>query len=108
MSDYQLCYWHALETEARQRRYAEKVSQAGGLVVDTSVQALNDLEQARRLLLALNIPLDAPSERRLAALVGERVNHRDHVAGPTAEDAQLEREEQEVLGRVRETAAGVI
>lgn len=105
LSDYQLCYWHVLETEARQRRYAEMVSQTGGRVVDTSVETLNDLQEVRRVLSALDIPLNAPSERRLAELVGERVNHRDHVAGPTAEDPALDQEEQAVLERITQHAA---
>ena len=105
LSDYQLCYWHVLETEARQMRYAEMVAAAGGRVVETSVEALNGIDEVRRVLQALQISVNADSHQRLMDLVGERVNHRDHVQGPAAEDLALDQEEQAVLDRI--SPAGV-
>lgn len=52
-SDYQLCFWYALEMERRQRLYAELLDRRGGIHVDVTARELHDggrfLQVAERL-----------------------------------------------------------
>jgi hypothetical protein len=41
-SDYQLCFWYALEIERRQRDYAARLARAGGTSVDVTPDELHD------------------------------------------------------------------
>jgi hypothetical protein len=41
-SDYQLCFWYALEIERRQRAYADLLARAGGTLVDVTPDELHD------------------------------------------------------------------
>ena len=47
LSDYQLCFWYALEIECRQQRYAEFMQQLGSRVFDCTA---NELHNPDRLL----------------------------------------------------------
>jgi hypothetical protein len=61
-SDYQLCFWYALEMERRQRAYADLLTGAGGAVVDVTPDELH--EPARFLDIAETLGLlDAGVER---------------------------------------------
>lgn len=42
LSDYQLCYWYALEIERRQKRYSEYIMRLGGEVFDVTADELNN------------------------------------------------------------------
>ncbi len=44
MSDYQLCYWYAIEIERRQKKYGDIVKRLGGKVVDVTAGELNNVE----------------------------------------------------------------
>jgi hypothetical protein len=62
-SDYQLCFWYALEMERRQRDYAERLARAGGTSVDVTPDELHD--GARFLAVAESLGLlDARIDRR--------------------------------------------
>ena len=53
LSDYQLCYWHALEIEERKRVYADIIRERGGRITQTSIELLtkeSGFEQLRRQL----------------------------------------------------------
>jgi len=54
-SDYQLCFWYALEIERRQRAYAALLDRAGGTYVDVTPDELRD--GARFLALAETLGL---------------------------------------------------
>jgi len=42
LSDYQLCFWYALEIERRQRAYAELLASTGGVCADITLDELGD------------------------------------------------------------------
>ena len=42
LSDYQLCFWYALEIERRQEAYAARLVQAGGRSEDVTAEELPD------------------------------------------------------------------
>jgi hypothetical protein len=52
-SDYQLCFWYALEIERRQRRYAAMTAELGLPVVDVTHRELNDWSVFQGLLAQL-------------------------------------------------------
>lgn len=57
LSDYQLCFWYALEIERRQIRYREYYRQLGGRVFDTTARELNDPDRFIAMAEAFSIPV---------------------------------------------------
>ncbi len=55
MSDYQLCFWYALEIERRQRDYAARLGRLGAACVDVTAEELHD--SARFLAVAAALDL---------------------------------------------------
>jgi hypothetical protein len=53
MTDYQLCFWYALEIERRQARYAQLFARAGCRVAEASARGLNDAGVWRGVVAAL-------------------------------------------------------
>ena len=78
LTDYQLCYWHALETEARQKAYGERAGARGLTVVDVDTEDLNAPGTFETLLAALGIEANEADLARIDALRGERVNEKTH------------------------------
>lgn len=78
LSDYQLCFWYALETERRIRFYSEMLRDKGALVIDTSARALNDPEEFLRVADSLKPGMDDTQRGVMlashAALSGKRHN----------------------------------
>lgn len=61
-SDYQLCFWYALEMERRQRVYGERLRDAGCAVVDATAEELHDPARFLDAAAALGL-LDAGADR---------------------------------------------
>jgi hypothetical protein len=62
MTDYQLCFWYALEIERRQRVYRAPVEAAGGAWIDVTAEELGDADRFLALAEALSL-LDPDSDR---------------------------------------------
>lgn len=84
LTDYQLCYWHALETEARQKAYGTRARERGLTVVDADTDDLNTPGTFEALLGALGIEASAADLARIEALRSERVNEKTHHPAQTA------------------------
>lgn len=54
-TDYQLCYWFALEMEQRSRAYAERLRQCGARVHETTLAELTAREGFARMVAALDL-----------------------------------------------------
>ncbi|MGH7789225.1 MAG: hypothetical protein ACRERC_20315 [Candidatus Binatia bacterium] len=65
-TDYQLCFWYALEIERRQRVYQTLLERAGGITVDVTADELHDGD--RFLAAADTLDLLAPGVDRIALL----------------------------------------
>jgi len=61
-TDYQLCFWYALEIERRQRAYAALLERAGGASVDVTPDELRDGRRFLALLETLRL-LDRSTDR---------------------------------------------
>lgn len=99
-SDYQLCFWYALEIERRQGAYRAPVEAAGGAWVDVTAEELHD---ARRFLAAADTLglLDPGSDR--AALTAAHAKVADITHNPNAAAIQIadaDRQEEEVWAAV--------
>jgi hypothetical protein len=93
LTDYQLCFWYALEIERRQERYATTLERVGGHTVDVTAEELHDA--GRFLAVAEHLALLDPDSDRSALLARHaevsRVTHNPNPsdAVPTLElDAQ--------------------
>ena len=82
MTDYQLCFWYALEIERRQRVYRAPVEAAGGAWVDVTAEELGDADRFLAMAQALSL-LDADSAR--AALRAGHARVADVTHNPNAE-----------------------
>lgn len=100
-SDYQLCYWHALETEARQAHY-HQVSLARGLTcVEADMATLNDADRFENLCAALDIELDERAREELKSQIGRTLNTRTNEKGQSMSlPENLEAAEAEVRQRI--------
>jgi len=61
-SDYQLCFWYALEIERRAAAYQPLVARAGGRWVDVTAEELHDADQFLAAAAQLDL-LDADTDR---------------------------------------------
>ena len=71
-SDYQLCFWYALEIERRQRAYRLPVEAAGGAWVDVTAEELHDRERFLATAATLGL-LDADTDRAALGAAHARV-----------------------------------
>jgi hypothetical protein len=55
-SDYQLCYWYAMEMLARSRHYSDLATQKGNPVFKTSIVELRKYSHWRKMLSHLGLP----------------------------------------------------
>ena len=94
-SDYQLCFWYALEIERRQRGYRAPVEAAGGAWVDVTAEELHDADRFLAVADALSL-LPADADRAALRAAHARIAGVTHnpnagsvaIADPTAmEDA---------------------
>ena len=63
MTDYQLCFWYALEIERRQHRYGDYMQQLGRKVCDVTANELHN--PSRFLEMAETLSLDIPDRDEL-------------------------------------------
>ena len=61
-SDYQLCYWYALEVEARKLVLGNLAAVKGGRVVRVNIETLSSLRILYGLVRALDLPRPGPGE----------------------------------------------
>ena len=93
LTDYQLCFWYALEMERRQRVYRAPVETAGGAWVDVTAEELHDAERFLAAAEALSL-LDADTDRAALRAAHARVAAKTHnpnaatvvVADPAGEE----------------------
>lgn len=76
LSDYQLCYWHALETEARQEHYRRLCRNHDLTSAEADTHTLNDLAAFERLCAELGIELTDEARRNLDERIGQTLNSR--------------------------------
>jgi hypothetical protein len=96
LTDYQLCFWYALEIERRQRAYRGPVAAAGGAWVDVTAEELGAAERFLAVAQALSL-LDADTDRAALRAAHARVADVTHnpnaaaiaVADPAAEEAAV-------------------
>ncbi len=92
LSDYQLCFWYALEIERRQRVYRVPVEAAGGGWVDVTAEELRDADRFLAMADALSLlPADAdrPALRAAHARVAG-VTHNPNAESIAVADAVAE------------------
>jgi hypothetical protein len=88
-SDYQLCFWYALEVERRQRDERAPVEAAGGRWVDVTAEELGDAERFVAVAETLAL-LDADGDRdalRAAHAGVARVTHNPNATAVAVADA---------------------
>ena len=76
LTDYQLCYWHVREMEARQKAYGDRARAAGHAVAEVDTDDLNKPGTFEALLATLGIEASAADLARIDAVRGERVNEK--------------------------------
>ena len=102
LSDYQMCFWHVLEIEARQDHYPGLIEEHGGTVVETSVEQLNDEGEFERILWDLGIPITDADKKRIEEVRGAYFNTKsDKRRSEDIDAGSLDEQEQEVLARIR-------
>lgn len=97
MSDYQLCYWHALETRARQQHYAQLAGELGLTTAAADISDLNSIDGFEAMCDALGISIETSDRRRLGQIVGIKENRREAeksistltIQDPDAEEAEV-------------------
>ena len=97
LSDYQLCYWHALETKARQQHYAQLAGELGLMTAAADISELNTIEGFEAICEELGISIDECDRERLCQIVGIKENRREAeksispltVQDPDAEEAEV-------------------
>lgn len=97
LTDYQLCYWHALETAARISHYQTVAANKGLPNVLVDVEDLNSFDSFEAICNKLGISLNSNSQSRLHQEIGSRVNERiSEKRLLDYSDDELTRQEQEV------------
>jgi hypothetical protein len=81
-SDYQLCFWYALEIERRTAAYRPLIAQAGGAWVDVTAEELHDADRFLAAAETLGL-LDPDSDRAALRVAHARVAGVTH--NPNAE-----------------------
>ncbi len=107
-SDYQLCFWYALEMERRQERYAVELARRGLPAIDVTAEELHDparfLSMAATLGLA-DAAMDLAPVRRGHAELSARVHNPNRVVA--GEDLDLDAEEAAVWDALGAAGAGL-
>jgi len=102
-SDYQLCYWYALETMRRQRVLYGLAANAGCPHRWLRIEDLATLDDVRELLADLQIPitLTDEDETRLRERLGHRYNGKPkkHLAKPLS-DPEMDLQEAQVIDSI--------
>lgn len=97
LTDYQLCYWHALESAARISHYQTVAAEHGLPNALLDVEDLNDLDSFVSACTKLGISLTEESQARLRKEIGNRVNERkSEKRAMDFSDEELASQEEEV------------
>lgn len=70
-TDYQLCFWYAVEMERRQQDYARLLAARGGTCVDVTAEELHGAERFLQMAAALGLVDDATDREALRRAHGE-------------------------------------
>ncbi|MEM7222065.1 MAG: hypothetical protein AAF495_03745 [Pseudomonadota bacterium] len=105
LSDYQLCFWSALDIERRQVAYRKQILDAGGTAVETSAQALGQFENLLELAHALDL-VEPAQDLGLLAQQHAEISRRSHNPNPkrNVPPDGIARQEQEVWQRIAAAA----
>ncbi|MCP8940111.1 hypothetical protein NK718_16410 [Alsobacter sp. SYSU M60028] len=96
LSDYQLCYWHAHEMQARQELYAARARAAGLRVVEVENDALGEPGVFETLLAELDIPVSDADRAWIETARDVRVNEkRAPGEAPFREPERLDEQEEQ-------------
>lgn len=76
MTDYQLCYWYALEIERRKTLYAETCRTHNIPVVEIHLEELLDFHCVKHLCERLSLRLASDKRQQHATITAEKVNHK--------------------------------
>jgi hypothetical protein len=102
-TNYQLCYWYALETMRRQRILHEMAVRAGCVCRFVRIDDLQTPADAWALLASLGVPVHRSDEAEAAlqACVGQAFNLKPKSPPLMRMNAELEVQEQVVLDRIQ-------
>ena len=105
LSDYQLCFWAALDIERRQILYREQIAAAGGRVLQTSARALGQFPSFLRLAEALDL-IGPDQDLGWLARRHAEISSQSHNPNPPRgrQPANISGLEEEVWRRVAEAA----
>ncbi len=105
LSDYQLCYWQTLETEARQRHYEREAQRLGLDFAEIDLADIDAPGAFQELCSKLGVELDAESRERIDKLRSHQANARTSEKRPVPfTPGQLEEEEQHLRKHVVEVS----
>jgi len=76
LTDYQLCYWHALETEERQRHYRHLAQALGLTVAEADTRTLNELPAFEALCTEVGLAVTEEARTKLSERIGRTLNAR--------------------------------
>lgn len=102
LSDYQLCYWYALEIQKRQAAYAELLAKNGLRNFSITTGELNDIDRVTEMVEGVSGGAIDPDRKRLSTVVGQLYNHRKGNGAQTP-DIDFDREESELERRLSST-----
>lgn len=99
LNDYQLCYWYALETRARQQAYADRAAAMGSRIAWLEIEDIGKPRRVAALLAALD--LHAPPE--IMAVIEQELDVRHNTrpdVQPPLHDLDLDALERQVEARI--------
>lgn len=99
LSDYQLCYWYCLETEARKELAKDQAAAAGVPVVEVLLEDLQDFDRFSAFMDALGLTLRPDAKEAHAELATTKVNRKGKYL-PKLRMQNLDGPEAEVWERV--------
>ncbi|NRG18595.1 hypothetical protein HPQ64_12935 [Rhizobiales bacterium] len=102
LTDYQLCYWYALEIQKRQAVYEKILPQKGLQNFSITTRELNDIDRVTEMVETLAGDAITPDTKRLSTVVGQLYNHR-RGSGARTPDIDFDREESELERRLAAT-----
>jgi hypothetical protein len=97
LSDYQVCYWFALEMEERSQRFSAMFKRQGAVVVETTLDELVTQEGFYRILQELGLPDPGPEYHEIWQ---EKENETHESLLPKMPEGDLDEQEAEVVARI--------
>lgn len=108
-TDYQVLYWYALETEARQAVYAQVARSRGARVAELDIDDLNTPAALEKLLADLDLPRSPEVLARLGRELSVRHNTRDTARPnqPMPTPEEMDAQEREVRAAIAQGSFGL-